>query len=436
LTLIEVLISMFVLLIGLLGVGTICQLGRLTLTETAKYDRAAACGRAGLREVRIRRMLDATNWYDYNGTNWVPLWTGNYNAALAVSPSLDPMDSYCIDPVLMLQVYSISTASTLNNNLSTIDRFPSFLATTGQANPPPVRTMKRVTLGITTISGNTMPMPAAAASRIFTWRDDLAFDTTYVPKLRPQRIYRNINGTAQAGFESSVVAPFLPGPRTTPVYGETDLSAQGGNGMGGYSWMVTVTPAFQEMALLSGANAGPPLSWSDRHLYSVSVVVFYKRDLSVPVKQNLNFSADQSESSERSVAVTFRNPTGYGGGDVILTAPSNTAATGDFFNIKRDDWLLLCGQANVYHSADPKTANTTISQPVNLFRWYRIVAIDDSTLSTVNSPRTRNVTLAGPDWPIGYMNSTVYTGVLMNNIVGVYSDVVTLENNRLWAPAP
>ena len=204
--------------------------------------------------------------------------------------------------------------------------------------------------------------------------------------------------------------------------------------------MVTVTPAYQEMALISPASSNPPLSWSDRHLYNVSVVVFYKRDLSLPVQQTAALGADQSESSERIVTVTFRNPTGYSGGDVTLTAPNAASAPGDFFNIKRDDWLLLCGQSNAYHSADYSAANT---KAVNLFRWYRIVAIDDSTLSITNSPRTRNVTLAGPDWPIlpsgtyiGNMNNTTYTGVLVNNVVGVYSEVMTLESNRLWAPAP
>jgi prepilin-type N-terminal cleavage/methylation domain-containing protein len=436
-TLIEVLISMFVLLIGLLGVGTICQLGRLTLTETAKYDRAAACGRAGLREMRIRRMLDVANWYDYRATT--PLlqiapassWAYGSGTGTAGPPSFDPMDSYCIDPLLI---------SALVGN-SSIDRFPSVVNSA-----PSARSMKRVTLGTVTNGAFSLPMPpnttvvAPVASRIFFWRDDLAFDTTYVPKLRPQRIYRNAGGVAQAGFESVPAPPYLLAPRNTSVYAETDVSQQAVGGIGGYSWMVTVTPAYQEMALISPASSNPPLSWSDRHLYNVSVVVFYKRDLSLPVQQTAALGADQSESSERIVTVTFRNPTGYSGGDVTLTAPNAASAPGDFFNIKRDDWLLLCGQSNAYHSADYSAANT---KAVNLFRWYRIVAIDDSTLSITNSPRTRNVTLAGPDWPIlpsgtyiGNMNNTTYTGVLVNNVVGVYSEVMTLESNRLWAPAP
>ena len=480
LTLIEVLISMFVLLIGLLGVGMICQLGRLTLTETAKYDRAAACGRAGLREVRIRRMLDVTNWRDVNGKQIPapagPSTTPNYNGAINVSPTFDPMDSYCIDPLLIGQVALFAYTANSPANLTTIDRFPACQATTTSTAPPPVCTMKRITLGVTTGAGPVQTMPpyytsssiksnSPVAARIFSWRDDLAFDTTYVPKLRPQRIYRAYNSGsggifAQPGFEAMITSPqspYLPLPRGTPLYAETDLSQQAQGGVGGYSWMVTITPAYQEMALLGGSATGPPLSWSDHHLYMVSVVVFYKRDLTLPVCSNGNLqttslSYDQSECSERIVNVTFRNPTGYGGGDVTLVATSNNAkAPGDFFKLKRDDWLLLCGQVNVQDSADPGTGNTTISNPastspkyapVNYFRWYRVVAMDDSNAS-INNPNDstaqykRNVTLAGPDWPngTGIMSGPV-VAVLVNGVVGVYSDVTTLESNRLWASAP
>ena len=47
-TLMEVLISIFVLSIGLLGVAAIIPLGQLALWETAKADRCGACGRAAM----------------------------------------------------------------------------------------------------------------------------------------------------------------------------------------------------------------------------------------------------------------------------------------------------------------------------------------------------------------------------------------------------
>ncbi|MEN6458555.1 MAG: prepilin-type N-terminal cleavage/methylation domain-containing protein [Thermoguttaceae bacterium] len=57
-SLLEVLIAMFVLSIGLLGVASLIPIGKLALVETNKSDRGGACGRAALREVKARRMLN------------------------------------------------------------------------------------------------------------------------------------------------------------------------------------------------------------------------------------------------------------------------------------------------------------------------------------------------------------------------------------------
>jgi prepilin-type N-terminal cleavage/methylation domain-containing protein len=426
-TLIEVLISMFVLLIGLLGVGAMIPLGHMTIVETAKADRSGACGRAGLREVRVRRMLDVTTWRDINAMQ-ITTPSGskvpNFNGIAAYTTTFDPMDSYCIDPLLI---------GTFPGN-ATIDRFPAFTLS-GKTPPSQSNTMKRVTLGVSPVGGNTTNfslqnyMALPAATRIFTWRDDLAFDTTNAPKLRPQRIYRNSYGVVQAGFSS------VPG---SMLCGETDLSQKATGGTGGYSWMVTVTPAYDEMGLFNAAGAP---SWSDHHLYTVSVVVFFRRDLSLPVQP----SSDQSFSSERIANVTFKNSFGYGGGDIQLgPAAGSVGDVGQFLDVKRDDWLLLCGQALVYHSANAPAANAP--QYVNYFRWYRVVAVDDFLTSTAASQQTqnyRNVTLAGPDWPIlptasnvtQMMSTTVYA-VLMKGVVGVYSDTMALESDRLWATAP
>jgi len=56
-SLMEVLISVFILSIGLLGVAAMIPIGKLAMIETSKSDRTGACGRAALREVKVRRML-------------------------------------------------------------------------------------------------------------------------------------------------------------------------------------------------------------------------------------------------------------------------------------------------------------------------------------------------------------------------------------------
>ena len=57
-SLLEVLISMFILAIGLLGVAALIPVGKLALVETDKSDRGGGCGRSGLCEVEARRMLN------------------------------------------------------------------------------------------------------------------------------------------------------------------------------------------------------------------------------------------------------------------------------------------------------------------------------------------------------------------------------------------
>jgi hypothetical protein len=68
-SLMEVLISIFVLSIGLLGVAAIIPLGQMALWETAKADRSGACGRAAIREIQVSRLLDYRYWY-WRGNIW------------------------------------------------------------------------------------------------------------------------------------------------------------------------------------------------------------------------------------------------------------------------------------------------------------------------------------------------------------------------------
>jgi hypothetical protein len=58
----EVLISTFVLSIGMLGLAALIPVGRYAIVESGKADRSAACGRAAMRDIKVRRMLDYRQW--------------------------------------------------------------------------------------------------------------------------------------------------------------------------------------------------------------------------------------------------------------------------------------------------------------------------------------------------------------------------------------
>jgi prepilin-type N-terminal cleavage/methylation domain-containing protein len=214
-SLLEVLISIFVLSIGLLSLSiALIPCGRFAVVEAAKADRSGACGRAAMREVKIRRMLNPNSWSDVGRVN-------------------NPRP-FVIDPL-----YFTSPNSPAVPRLGTVDRITLLSRATGNA------------------------MIWAEAEAIFTWRDELSFDNSpdTDPQLRrvaadrrPRRLVRDSIG---------VVGPFpeLPGepPLTPPL---EPLS--GAN----YSWFLTVTPVRAEAAL-------PP---ERKLLYSVSAAVCNKRD--------------------------------------------------------------------------------------------------------------------------------------------------------------
>jgi hypothetical protein len=70
-SLMEVLVSIFILSIGLLGMAALLPLGQMSLLESTKSDRSGACGRAALRDIQVRRMLDYRYWFWQDGV-WSP----------------------------------------------------------------------------------------------------------------------------------------------------------------------------------------------------------------------------------------------------------------------------------------------------------------------------------------------------------------------------
>ncbi|NLF09465.1 MAG: hypothetical protein GX594_16010 [Pirellulaceae bacterium] len=80
LSLLEVLVSVFIISMGLLGVAALIPLGKLAISQTNIADRTGACGRAALRHVQVRRMVDHNNW--------VP-----------ATPPAATLGAICIDPL-------------------------------------------------------------------------------------------------------------------------------------------------------------------------------------------------------------------------------------------------------------------------------------------------------------------------------------------------
>ena len=213
-SLIEVLVSMAVLTIGLLGLAALIPLGRLAMVETGKADRSGACGHAARHQIKVRRMLEYDTWWPA-GQPPPPWWPAVENPYRSPgrNPALSPpiilsVDSFAIDP--MGATRGITAKLGGENGL-----------------------IPRITL-------KGMESSSALADRVFRWHDDLEFSM-------PEDIDPRPIGESDR-------------PRTTDLSGVPQAK-------GAYSWLVTVTPA--------AAEAGLPLA--ARTVYSVSVVVCFKR---------------------------------------------------------------------------------------------------------------------------------------------------------------
>ncbi len=287
-SLIEVLISTFVLSIGLLGLAALIPVGRFAIVETGKADRAGACGRAATRDLRVRDMLNLWKWYyvDVGRTSGNPTATLKLLTEPAEDANQAPGSSFCIDPLFVARNFPLANSGSPEVDLNTalIEVFP--YRTTASGLPR----LRRTSLGDVLVPGaaaGSFVPSEALANRIFTWQDDLVFDVPDDRQLRPGAI-----------FDQDVSDPANP----------TEVRQQMA---GDYSWMITVTPVIIAEKRFAGSSK---VSLTPGSLHTVSVVVFYKRDLAV--------NPAEAKPTERMVTANILGG-GYGGGDVYEETGAN-----------------------------------------------------------------------------------------------------------------
>ena len=429
-SLLEVLISMFVLSIGLLGVASLMPIGKFAVREATKANQSAAAARAALRQLKVRRMLRPDRWLNYQGLRYEPTTMTNPGAwpdpddptamSVTLSNPLDGGNSVCIDPMFIAANQLIFTAP------SPLDQLGVFLFKLDN-DPDPTATLPAPRMTRLTLEDLPAPSPPSAlltvADRIFTWQADVVFSRPDDKTLRPEAML---------------------------LKDVTSGSAVRGQFAGEYSWIATITPAVGEGSLLN---------LSDRRYYDVSVVVFFQRDLQAPDKDVNNRSG--LPPSERMVYADFLNNSGLGGGDVRLRNPmlptnSTDPDQSDFPEVRPGQWIMLSGWvADVVNTeyVDPNTSPPA-DPPVNLgkravFKWYRVVSADDlvfeeNQFGTSGNPEWyQDVTLAGPDWKVELDSSNPNGGTLdpdattilptayatlVRGVVGVYTKTMMIDS--------
>jgi hypothetical protein len=290
-SLMEVLISMFILLVGLMGVASIFPVGNHYAGKGEAYDRGSALADAAFAELKTREILNPNQWIYPDAT---PVMT---NDAFTMTPfppggSDDgPGQAFVIDP--------IGAATIATNN------FPE----TAAGNP-----WQAGTALLPSLSGNEWPirrvtlpqtpgvkMTTAVAETIFRLHDDV---TNELPSEtdRPgiQRWNANTNGTPDDPSD------------------DTLLSRQYS---GNYSWFATVcsatptSPPAEPMAAMQPIDGG----YSSAK-YDVSVAVVRKR-----------------EETERVLTAEFASET------ELAMSGTEEELDAAFDGVRSGDWILVAG---------------------------------------------------------------------------------------------
>ncbi len=373
------LISMFVLLFGLMGVAAIFPVGNYYVVEGEKFDLASGIAQNAFEELRARGMLKPALWMygdsaigavkpvmQPNGTN-----SGDFANKFPPGTAVGPGHAFVIDPI-----------GSANVTQSNAVNFPYISSSNfWQGGTPKLPGSRWPVQRITLPQAGNVPLTADVAKTIFQLRDDLSVDQ---PKQND-----------------------VPSKQLWDVDG-TDLLRR--QYKGNYTWLATVVPTTRE-----GVDALQPSHEAYGEIAcDVSVVVFRKRD-EIP-----------SGNSER-FALGELLP---GGELVVYDASGNgknpAALDAVFDGIRSGTWIALMG------------VNRTSGDFV--MKWYRILSVDDETQTEQNvntitgSVALRRAMLIGPDWP------TVPDSTFEGNIgIGIFPGVISvvtkplrMESSSLW----
>jgi len=387
-SLVEVIFSMGVILIGLLGVMSILPLAGNRAQDSVSLSVGATMANSVASEIVSQRWLSK----------------GNLIARNLGAGTLDPFDGsepFCIDPAFVAG----NTFSTTTNGYE-VRLFPYYKlnhdptvdpATAHSASPWPVAQprMRRVGIRREQTAGS---MEQSEALHISDSRDDLL---TTRPKARTDNVFR-------PGY--AAVSGGLP-------YGSRFATGE-------FSWIATVNP-------MSGGRYG-----------SVSVVIIRNRQrgFSVPLDGETVDTPEKNTTDERVAYVSFASGfQGGSGGIVHLVSSANTV-----HRIRSGDWIMLSNSRNsvINHrwyrvvSAD----GLVDGRPETLTGTPSDLSAQIGALLPGSASRQiwrRKLYLDGPDWDFGYTGgfagSTSLADLQDNTFATLVENVVSVTEHTINA---
>jgi hypothetical protein len=431
-SLLEVLVSMFVMLIGLLGIAALLPAGRFDAAAGIQLNRAGETGRAALRQLHITEMLHPMDDGDVywrqmpNSTNIrypmvYPPGSANpsvagFNAAMVTSlraKILDVLDnsvpvgmkfypgSFCIDPLPILTAASQGNDTSVGNLFTfpqsnayyapTLNAFLSALPAVSPDHYLKLFMMPRVLPG-----PQVLPTTVATASPTVTSTQLSQALSIADPLCRSN--------------DDIVVNPSKKSddPATQQFSGANLKRAAEGK----YSWLATVNRVDM------GDSKSP---------WNVAVAVFLNRFMPPDITED-------GVTSERTVYVPVIYG-GAGGGEVVLQATGSTDL--NLLKLKRGQWILLC-QMGFIPPGTPALAGTLSNWQFipPRWNWYKVIAADDAIVGPVTGFAERSVTLTGPDLNSSPPSATgpywFTTAAIVDNVIAVYEKEIRLEVDSDW----
>jgi hypothetical protein len=464
---------MFVLLFGLMGVAAIFPVGSHYASRGEQFERGAALADAAFADLKARGVFNPTRWMYAQApqtseggqvrlsgslldARLIQPASGNPPGYFNITPpsnnsTLGPGHAFVIDPMGVATIWDSERVRAGNASLSQLDPtigatyFPfslfdarnptgvsssetTFPKATNTDNPWPVGKASPVALtGFgwpirrLTVPASSLAIPnmtVASAEALCNLRDDLAIDLP--------------NESDHPGIERWQV-----NNNGTPDNPSDDIPLTR-QYSGGYSWLATVSPVTQY-----GLDALQPSSSSfGNELYEVSVAVFHKR---APLPSAANERCITAQLQLGGQLLIY----GFGGSNSSQNVDMVDAALKD---IHAGDWIALAG----VHPTNMAIISTVPPSPnINtgqlLFKWYRILSMDDQTEEnpTTNAPvsgqvAVRRLMVDGPDWPMPTAGATAgiapdLRAIIIPGVIGVSTHIMPLEghgtNRGSYAPA-
>lgn len=418
-SLLEILISMFVLMIGLMGVASLFPVGGFYMAKGERYDRGAVMAEQALDELRTRGMLRPEYWAYAGFPPFVedgatlphvphlvhpttePLEAGTFNVDLSNFSQLEVGRAFVLDPMGAATaifdagltdawVFPYWDLDAANVHFAMPNEWQGNLTTNPVGYPQNNWPIRRIT-----VNDAIGAMSTSTAETIFRLRDELAVELPEDGD-QPARQLWELDKTGTA-----------TDPRLTREW------------QGNYSWLATVVPSSTDgIAALQPTDNGYGSTF-----YEVSVAVIYKRDTTIDPTLG-------RENPERSIRAELNI-----GGELVLFGPDRQTVDAAVKDVRPGEWIAVAG--------------INQSNGDFLLRWYRLLSLDTETenpndsdyidpglLNAPSNPAYRRAMLDGPEWPPppgGAVAVINLRAIIIPGVTTVATQALPMERQSLWS---